>query len=446
MSGFLPIGKRAFRKCAFRKCAFRKFLFPAGLALLMIALVAGCSNSGPMQVEIAVSLGNQELTPSTIRVSQDDTVTLKIESDAAGSLHLHGYDLEQDVTPGEVAEFMFVADATGRYRIAFHPAGSAESAAAGGHGHGDSGGSQSPGSESAGGAIDHGTTANASMSHDSGDGMSHGGMVSETPVSLTMTAEPDDQGGVNLHITTEGWRWAPEEVNQANSPGAGHAHVYVDGVKINRVYGAHYYLMGMEPGAREIRVVLHTNGHNESVFDGQTVDDIATVTVEGHAGMHHDAPGAIDAESAMSVEIMARPDPYGGYNLQVMPGGFEFAPRNVDGGHVPAEGVGYVSIDGDTHARLYTPWFKLPALEPGMHEITVTLANNRHRPYHWQGNPVENTATVHVEAKERSEAPDHHGGQEDTGHGSTAEGASAVEAATTAGEEIDVGYLEVQPR
>ena len=441
MSGFLPI-----RKYAFRKRAVRKSLFPAGLAFLIIALVAGCGNSGPEEVEIAVSLSNQELTPSTIRVSQDDMVTLKIESDAAGSLHLHGYDLEQDVTTDKVAEFMFVADATGRYRITLHPAELVGSEAAGGHGHGDSGGSDSPGSESPGGAMDHGMSGNASMSPDSGNGMSHDAMVSETPVSLEMTAEPDDQGGVNVQIMTEGWRWAPEEVNQANSPGAGHAHVYVDGAKINRVYGAHYYLMGLEPGEREIRVALNTNGHNEIVFDGQTVEDIATVTVEGHAGTHHDALGAIDAESAMSVEVMAHPDPDGGYNLQVMPAGFEFAPQNVDGDHVPGEGVGYVSIDGETHARLYAPWFKLPALEPGMHEITVTLANNRHQPYHWQGNPVENTATVHVEAKERSEAPDHHGGQEETELGSTPEGDAAAEAAETSGVEIDVGYLEVQPR
>ena len=276
--------------------------FCAGLAVLITALAAACGGADPEEVEISVSLQDKQLTPETVRVGQDDTVTLKIESDAPGSLHLHGYDLEREVGPGTVSDFVFVANATGRYRIAFHPA------APGGHGGG-----------------------------------SHEVIESETPVSISVTAQQDDAGGVNVRIDTEGWRWAPEEVNMANAPGAGHAHVYVDGVKINRVYGPYYHLDDVEPGTREIRVTLNTNAHNELTYEGKPLESTTTVEVgEGGSAGSGDLP-AVDADAAMSVEVMAHPDPLGGYNLRAIPSGFEFTPENAGGDHVPGEGFGYVS-------------------------------------------------------------------------------------------------------
>ena len=425
----------------------KELAFLAGLVVSMTVLAAACGGGNPEEVEIAVSLQDKQLTPGTIRVGQNDTVTLKIETDTRGSLHLHGYDIEQEVAPGEVTDFVFVADATGRYRIAFHPA------ASGGHGRGGSG--------------------------DSHGEMSHNALASKTPIGVSVGAEPDGLGGVNVNVMTESWRWAPEEVNLANSPGAGHGHIYVDGVKLNRVYGPHYYLMGLEPGMREIRVTLNASGHNDLTYDGRPVEAAAVVTLEGDGRTGHPDPSAVDAEAAMSVEVMAHPDPLGGYNLEVVPTGFEFTPQNVDGGHVPGEGIGYVSIDGKTHARLYTPWLKLPDLEPGTHEITVALANNQGQPYRWQGNPAQASVTVHTEAKEQSEGSDHHGlseadgeetkdhdsvgqaggeekkdhdsmeqgdGQQEMDHGSTEQDRGDGGETPAAEAEYDVGYLEVQPR
>ena len=391
----------------------KKIACAAGLVILTTALAAACGSAEPEEVEISVSLRDKQMTPETIQVSQHDTVTLKIDSDAPGSLHLHGYNIEQAVTLGTIEDFVFAADATGRYRIAFHPA------ASGGHGQGDSGGSPAG---------------------------SHDVLESETPVTVEVAAEPDDMGGVEVRIVTEGWRWAPEEVNMANAPGAGHAHVYVDGVKINRVYGAYYYLADLEPGMREVRVTLNTNSHNELTSAGQPLEDTTVVEVGagGRTGFG-DQPD-VDADAPTSVAVMAHPDPMGGYNLQVMTTGFEFTPQNVGGEHVSGEGFGYVVIDGEFHAILYTSWLKLPGLEQGMHEITVSLASNQGHLYQWEGGPVEASVVVHAGAEEQS------GGSHD--HGSTNTGEQMVHGAgegdpaeTPAVEaEYDVGYLEVLPR
>ena len=382
----------------------------AGLAITIAALAVACGNSDPKdaenggaddprEVEISVSLKDRRLVPDTIRVSRDAAVTLKIESDAPGSLHLHGYDLEQEVAPGTVSDFVFVAHATGRYRIAFHPAAS--------------------------GGRDV--------------------MESEVPVSVSVTAEQDDTGGVGVHIVTEGWRWAPEEVNMADSPGAGHAHVYVDGVKINRVYGPYYHLTGLEPGTREIRVTLNANSHSDLTYAGLPLEAATTVSVSGDRGAAGRDRAALDAADAMSVEVMAHPDPLGGYNLQVIPTGFEFTPGNVGGGHVAGEGFAYVLIDGELHARLYTPWLKLPALEPGMREITVSLAGNQGRPYHWRGRAVVGSTTVHAPAEQRQDDSNHHsssGSGERMDHDAAEQGGVATASPDA---EYNVGYLEVHP-
>ena len=69
---------------------------------------------------VAVSFFNDAMTPETIRVKQGDKVTLNLETDRPGSFHIHGYDLQQEAVVGEVTQFQFVANATGRFRMNFH--------------------------------------------------------------------------------------------------------------------------------------------------------------------------------------------------------------------------------------------------------------------------------------------------------------------------------------
>ena len=248
----------------------------------------------------------------------------------------------------------------------------------------------------------------AAMGHGA---MSHGPMESEVPVTIHLMTDVDDSGGVNVRIMTDGWRWSPESVNREPSPGEGHAHIYVDGVKLNRIYGSNYYLEGLEPGERHVRVSLNTNDHNELTIGGELLEATAMVTIpEGDGdkmmGMPHESP--VDAPGMMSLEVMAHSDPLGGYNLQVMPHGFTFAPQNIDGEHVPGEGYGIVSINGEVHARLYTEWLKLPALDTGVHDIEVRLISNNHMPYRSHSEPVTASAMVNVVESSDSSGTDHH--------------------------------------
>ena len=60
------------------------------------------------------------MSPEEISANEGDQVTLSIESDEPLELHVHGYDLEREVGPGQTVELSFRADLTGRFEIENH--------------------------------------------------------------------------------------------------------------------------------------------------------------------------------------------------------------------------------------------------------------------------------------------------------------------------------------
>lgn len=227
----------------------------------------------------------------------------------------------------------------------------------------------------------------------------HEPIESEKDVSVEVGAVAEDEGGVNLFLLTRDWVWSPENVNNSHVPGEGHAHIYVDGEKVGRAYGPYQYLSGLEPGERHIRVTLNSNDHSALTYGGQPVEASTMVTVPRHDHDHsHDDPEPAEADSPMSLEVTAHPDTGGAYNLQVVPAGFTFSGENVNRDHVQGEGHAHIYVDGKKITRMYGPWIALPALEPGMHTIRVTLNTNDHRDYTWNGLQVEASTEVHVEA------------------------------------------------
>ena len=287
---------------------------------------AAAMPADPVVINLDIANRAVALTRQDLQARQGDTVSLRITSDEPGEIHLHGYDLTAAVSPDAPGELTFRADTAGAFGVNFHalaPAPAAATDAGAGHG-----------------------------------AMSHGPIESEVPVSVGVAATVEDDGGVNVRINAENWRWAPENVNGANIAGEGHAHIYVNGAKINRVYGPDYHIKNLPPGEHQIRVTLNANGHNALLVDGEPVEAATTVTVADHGHTHDAQPAPVAAEAPMSVDISVDEDPDGGYNLRVIPTGFAFAGGNVNQPFVPGiwEGHAYVDIDGNGHARLYEPW------------------------------------------------------------------------------------------
>jgi hypothetical protein len=54
---------------------------------------------------------------------QGDTVRLRVRSDTAEEIHVHGYDITKEVAPNQTATVSFKASITGIFEIEFHGSG-----------------------------------------------------------------------------------------------------------------------------------------------------------------------------------------------------------------------------------------------------------------------------------------------------------------------------------
>ena len=57
-----------------------------------------------------------------IEVDEGDRIRFRVTDDSAGEVHLHGYDVEKEVGPGNPASFNVEATITGRFEVELHPA------------------------------------------------------------------------------------------------------------------------------------------------------------------------------------------------------------------------------------------------------------------------------------------------------------------------------------
>src|SRR5712691_6170432 len=91
----------------------------------IVVVVALVFVGGPAAAEarvIELSLRNGQLAEDqrVVRVQQGDDVTLRWTTDRPLTVHLHGYDLEHNLSPGAPVSMRFTARATGRFPIETH--------------------------------------------------------------------------------------------------------------------------------------------------------------------------------------------------------------------------------------------------------------------------------------------------------------------------------------
>ena len=396
------------------------FARPKGLlavlaaAIALTTFIAACGGGEPEELTFNLEIEQRTLSEedATIEVKQDDKLTIVMTSDEPVNYHLHGYDLEGNAGPDMPATLEFDAYATGSFPLTIHV----------------------PAQPS--------TADSAEMSGEPG---LHAATI-EAPqdMSVSVEVELDALSGVNLTIDTTGFKFAPQNVDGPHVQGEGHAHVYVDGVKIGRVYGPHYYLDHIEPGERTIRVSLNANSHEEYAKGHDSIEAIANVTVGSGGGHQHgsDASGGdstptddsptVAAPEEMSVQIVATPDSGSGVNIELVTTGFTFAPQNVNGDHVEGEGHAHVYVDGVKITRLYGPYYHLDNIDPGERTISVILNANTHQEYAIGDEIVEANTMVVVESSGSDGHAHSHGDGSNRGEGHE--------------EEIELGRLVVQPR
>lgn len=91
-----------------------------GLVGLFFALRPAPPSAGPEERAVDLEIRGDAMTPAEVALGEGDQANLRIIADRPIEFHLHGYDLEQEVLPGEPGELSFDADITGRFEIEDH--------------------------------------------------------------------------------------------------------------------------------------------------------------------------------------------------------------------------------------------------------------------------------------------------------------------------------------
>ena len=83
---------------------------------------ATVTNTKPAIATITVRNGKPVGGVKKIEVDEGDRIRFRVTDDSAGEVHLHGYDVEKEVGPGNPASFNVKATITGRFEVELHPA------------------------------------------------------------------------------------------------------------------------------------------------------------------------------------------------------------------------------------------------------------------------------------------------------------------------------------
>ena len=81
------------------------------------------------------------------------------------------------------------------------------------------------------------------------------------PEIINLEVARDTMSGWNLHLETKNFRFAPENVNSEHIPGQGHAHLFINGKKVARIYSNWYHIPELNFIINELEVTLNTNSH-----------------------------------------------------------------------------------------------------------------------------------------------------------------------------------------
>ena len=121
---------------------------------------------------------------------------------------------------------------------------------------------------------------------------------SSLPVpEISINVEEDKKSGYNLFLTTQNFTFNPDNASSEHVDGEGHAHLYINGKKITRLYSKAYYLGDFEKGSYTIVVELSSNDHSVLSKNGNPIQASFELVVGEHDDHDdHDEEGHHDED------------------------------------------------------------------------------------------------------------------------------------------------------
>lgn len=116
--------------------------------------------------------------------------------------------------------------------------------------------------------------------HDGHVHKTHDVAAETAPKIVEFRIVKDAVEGWNVFVAIQKFEFAPELVNGSNVDNKGHAHLYINGSKLARLYGPAYHIESLPFGPHEMKIVLNTNGHEEYAILGRPIQAVLTLDVQ----------------------------------------------------------------------------------------------------------------------------------------------------------------------
>lgn len=97
------------------------------------------------------------------------------------------------------------------------------------------------------------------------------------PEIVDLKVLKDPMSGWNIYVEVSNFRFAPDLASQAHQPGEGHAHLYINGSKVGRMYSNWYHIPEFLKDKNEIRVTLNSNDHQTLTVGKLAIEKIITI-------------------------------------------------------------------------------------------------------------------------------------------------------------------------
>jgi copper(I)-binding protein len=104
--------------------------------------------------------------------------------------------------------------------------------------------------------------------------MDHSGAGVSTSPAPTLTLIPPaqvDADGFEMRLSIENFAFVRVEDGTPHVPVEGHAHIYLNGLKLGRLYDTRFDIGALSPGSYDLRVALNSHDHRPYLADGVPV-------------------------------------------------------------------------------------------------------------------------------------------------------------------------------
>ena len=90
---------------------------------------------------------------------------------------------------------------------------------------------------------------------------------------ISLDIKKDSIDGYNIHLTLNNFKITPENIGKENIDNEGYLHIYVNDIKIGRVYSNWSHVPGRFFNLKKniIKVTLNTNMNDDYVIDGKPI-------------------------------------------------------------------------------------------------------------------------------------------------------------------------------